>query len=169
MNNREHERAIEVITRSDVDEVAAADAAWLDSHLATCAECAEYAALVNSTGRLLRSVAVTASPALVATTQARLRARALEMREREARMFLIGISFCLGLVWSALSAAVWWKVAGWLAHRYDVPVTLVQPGLVVLWLLPAVALAVLLLNHPRLSSEDIRPVMLHREREGEIR
>ncbi len=32
--------------------------------------------LVESTGQLLRSVAITASPALVATTQARVRARA---------------------------------------------------------------------------------------------
>ncbi len=65
MTGHEHERAIDLITRNGVEETAAADAAWLDSHLAQCTECAEYAEAFERTGQLLRSVAVTASPALV--------------------------------------------------------------------------------------------------------
>ena len=76
MTNQEHERAIDIITRQGVDDIPARDTAWLETHLAVCSECAEYASLMGSTGQLLRSVAVTASPALVATTQARVRARA---------------------------------------------------------------------------------------------
>ena len=96
MTNHEHERAIDLITRRGVEDIAAPDTAWLESHLSTCAECAEYAALTDSTGRLLRSVAVTASPALVTATQARLRARATDLQEQRSRMVLIAISFCIG-------------------------------------------------------------------------
>ena len=54
MTSHEHERAIDIITRRGVEDIAATDAAWLESHLALCAECAEYASLVQSTGQLLR-------------------------------------------------------------------------------------------------------------------
>ena len=109
MTNREHERAIDLITRHGVEDIAAPDTAWLDLHLAACAECSDYADLAESTGRLLRSVAVTASPALVATTQARLRARATYLHEQRARMVLIAISFCIGAMSSAVSAWLWWR------------------------------------------------------------
>ena len=68
----DHERAIDLITRQGVEEIAVTDSAWLEAHLATCSDCAEYAEACENTGRLLRAVAVTASPALVMTS-ARLR------------------------------------------------------------------------------------------------
>ena len=90
-----------------VDDIAARDTAWLESHLEQCSECAEYAALVASTGQLLRAVAVTASPALVSTTQARVRARAAQLREHQSRVVLIAVSFCIGVLSStSLGVAV---------------------------------------------------------------
>ncbi len=47
MTNHEHERAIDIITRRGVEDIAAPDAAWLESHLVLCSECAEYARLVE--------------------------------------------------------------------------------------------------------------------------
>ena len=116
MTNPEHERAIDLIARRGVEDIAAPDAAWLESHLALCSECAEYAGAVQSTGQLLRSVAVTASPALVTTTQARVRARATYLQEQRSRMVLIAISFCIGAMSSALSAWLWWRFGGWVAR-----------------------------------------------------
>jgi hypothetical protein len=169
MTNREHDRAIDLITRRGVDDIAAADAAWLESHLALCAECTEYVALANSAGRLLRSVAITASPALVATTQARLRARATYLREQRSRMVLIAISFCIGAMSSALSAWLWWRFGGWVARHVGLPSAIVEPGILLFLLLPAIVIAGLLLAFPHPIFEGSLMLALAREHEGEKR
>jgi hypothetical protein len=169
MTNHEHDRAIDLITRRGVQEVAAADATWLDLHLTTCAECAEYAALANSTGRLLRSVAITASPALVATTQARLRARATYLQEQRSRMVLIAISFCIGAMSSALSAWLWWRFGGWVARQVGLSSAIVEPGILLFLLLPAIVIAGLLLAFPHPIFEGSLMLALAREHEGEKR
>jgi hypothetical protein len=169
MTNREHERALDLITRRGAEDVAATDMAWLESHLAICAECAEYVALANSTGRLLRSVAITASPALVATTQARLRARATYLREQRSRMVLIAISFCIGAMSSALSAWLWWRFGGWVARHVGLPSAIVEPGILLFLLLPAIVIAGLLLAFPHPIFEGSLMLALAREHEGEKR
>jgi hypothetical protein len=169
MTDHEHERALDLITRRGVEDVAAADAAWLESHLATCAQCAEYAALANSAGQLLRSVAITASPALVATTQARLRARATYLRERRSRMVLIAISFCIGAMSSALSAWLWWRFGGWVARHVGLSSAIVQPGILLFLVLPAIVIAGLLLAFPHPIFEGSLMLALAREHEGEER
>ncbi|HZL69025.1 MAG TPA: hypothetical protein VFC29_17025 [Candidatus Limnocylindrales bacterium] len=169
MTNHEHEHAIELITCRGVEDIAAPDTAWLDLHLATCTECSDYAALTDSAGRLLRSVAITASPALVMMTQARLRARSLEMRERESRMFLIGVSFCLGVLSSTASAWLWWKFGSWVAQMLGLPESIVGPGVLLFWLLPAIAIAMLLMFVPQTVFNHPLMLALAREREGEIR
>ena len=55
MTNQECRRAVDIITRQGVDDIPARDTAWLETHLAVCSECAEYASLMGSTGQLLRS------------------------------------------------------------------------------------------------------------------
>jgi hypothetical protein len=169
MTNHEHDRAIDLVTRRGVEDIAAADAAWLESHLATCADCSEYAALTSSTGRLLRSVAITASPALVATTQARLRARATYLREQRSRMVLIAISFCIGAMSSALSAWLWWRFGGWVARHVGLPSAIVEPGILLFLLLPAIVIAGLLLAFPHPMFEGSLMLALAREHEGEKR
>ena len=169
MTNREHERALDLITRRGVEDVAAADAAWLESHLATCAQCAEYAALANSTGQLLRSVAITASPALVATTQARLRARATYLQEQRSRMVLIAMSFCIGAMSSALSAWLWWRFGGWVARHVGLSAAIVEPGILLFLVLPAIVIAGLLLAFPHPIFEGSLMLALAREHEGEKR
>ncbi|HME31618.1 MAG TPA: hypothetical protein VKG65_02585 [Terriglobales bacterium] len=169
MTNQEHERAIDIITRQGVDDIAAHDTAWLESHLAQCSECAEYAALVASTGQLLRAVAVTASPALVSTTQARVRARAAQLREHQARVVLIAVSFCIGVLSSTVSAWLWWRVGGWVAEHVGLPPSYVAPGILLFWLLPAIVIAVLMLAFPHHGLEQSLMLSLAREREGENR
>jgi len=169
MTNREHERALELITRGGAEDIAAPDATWLESHLATCAECAEYAALARSTSQLLRSVAVTASPALVMTTQARVRARATYLQEQRSRMVLIAISFCIGAMSSVLSAWLWWRFGGWVAQHAGLSSAIVEPGILLFLLLPAIVIAGLMLAFPHPVFEG--PVMraLARGHKGEKR
>src|ERR1035438_496904 len=169
MTNHEHDRAIELITCKSNQVVAAADTTWLDLHLAACAECSDYAALTDSTGRLLRSVAITASPALVATTQARLRARAMYLQEQRSRMVLIAISFCIGAMSSALSAWLWWRFGGWVAQHVGLSAAIVEPGILLFLLLPAVVIAGLLLAFPHPVFEGSLMLALAREHEGEKR
>src|SRR5271165_223461 len=169
MTDHEHERAIDIITRHGADDIAARDTAWLEAHLARCAECAEYAALVTSTGQLLRAVAITASPALVATTQARIRERAAQLREHQARVALIAVSFCIGVLSSTISAWLWWRFGGWVAGRLSLPGSIVEPGVFVFWLLPAIVIAVLMLAFPHHGLEQSLMLSLAREREGENR
>jgi anti-sigma factor RsiW len=150
MTAREHERALDLIMRRGTEEIAAPESVWLNSHLSECSECASFAADFDSTGRLLQTVAVTASSSLVTATQMRLRARAAELQERQSRTVLITISFCIGAMSSTMSAWLWWRFGGWVAQRLALPASIVEPGVFVAWMLPAVAIAVAMLasSHP---------------------
>ena len=167
MTNREHERAIDIVTRRGVEELAAPDVAWLESHLAVCSECAEYASLVGSAGQLLRSVAVTASPALLAVTQTRVHERAAQLREHQARVVLIAVSFCIGVLSSTVSAWLWWRFGGWAAERLSLPNSIVAPGVFVAWLLPAVVIALAMLASSRPVFDRSVTLALLGEREGD--
>jgi len=167
MTNHEHDRAIDLITRGGGDDISTRDEAWLESHLALCSECAEYAKAFEQTGQLLRSFAVSASPALVTATQARVKTRAAQLREHQARVVLISVSFCIGVVSSTISAWLWWRFGGWVAGRLSLPGSIVEPGMFVAWLLPAIVIAAVMLasSHPVLD-RSVTLAMLG-EREGD--
>ena len=169
MSNQEHERAIELIMREGSEGIAARDSEWLESHLAQCSECAGYAAGFDQTGRLLQSVAITASTSLVRETQAKVRARAVYLQEQRSRMVLIAISFCVGAMSSTLSAWLWWKFGAWVAEHLGVSSAIIEPGILLFFLLPAVLVAVLMLAFPHPVLDDLLIARLSREQEGEIR
>jgi hypothetical protein len=149
MTNSDHQRACELVLLREVEGISSGDAAWLASHLEVCVECSGFGEELALAERALRAEPVMASSALVNATQARVRQRAAELRDHQARTFLIGISFCLGLLWSAGSAFVGLKLSGWLADKIHVAPWIVASGLVVFWLAPAIAMAVgLLAQHP---------------------
>jgi hypothetical protein len=162
----DHDRALELIMRRGPEDIAARDGDWLNAHLESCSACAGYAEDFEQTGHLLRAVAVTATPALVARTQARVQARALYLNEQRSRMVLIAISFCLGVLSSVTSAWLWWKFGGWVADRVGLPSFLVQPGILLFLLLPAVVIAVLMLAFPAPVLEEKFIAALARERDG---
>ncbi len=148
-----HERAMELITQRDVEGITESDAAWLESHLDGCAECAGFAVAMGDAEQAVRSVTVMASAGLVASTQARVQVRAAQLREREARRFLIAISFAMGVVFSTASAWAWWEVGGWMVERFSLPSVIVGPGLVLFWLMPAIFLGVLVVASPESNFE----------------
>ncbi len=149
MSNSDHERARELVLLRDIEGMSGDDAVWLASHLEGCGECSGFADGLEFAERALRAEPVMASSALVSATQMRVRQRAAELRDHEARNFLIGISFCLGLLWSAGAAFVGLKLSGWLADKIHVAPWIIATALVVFWLAPAIAMAVgLLVFHP---------------------
>ena len=153
MNGHEHERAVDLISRREIEGVTEAEARWLESHLAECADCSEYEVAMGSAEQAMRSFTVMATGSLVASTQARVQARAVELRERESRRFLVAISFAMGVVFSTLSAWAWWKVGGWMVERFSLPSAIVGPGLVLSWLLPVIFLGVVLAAFPESNFE----------------
>jgi hypothetical protein len=166
MSNHEHERALELIMRRGSEELAVRDLEWLNTHLATCSGCAAYAEDFDQTGHLLRAVAVTASPSLVSRTQQRVHARALYLEEQRSRQVLIAISFLLGVLSSATSGWLWWKFGGWIAAHLGLSQALVEPGILVFLVLPAVLIAGLMMTFPNPLLEERFLAALASEREG---
>lgn len=152
MTNSDHERAREFLLLHDIEGIRDSDATWLASHLESCSECSGFADALELTERTLRAEPVMASAALVSATQMCVRQRAAQLRDQQARNFLIGISFCLGLLWSAGSAFVGLKLSGWLADKIHVAPWIIAGAFVVFWLAPAVAMAIGLLVHHPLSN-----------------
>jgi len=159
MNANEHGRAMDLLTQRDIEGIAENEAQWLAAHLAECRECASFDLALSDAEQTLRSATVMASASLVASTQARVRARAEQLRERQARMVLIGVSFCLGVLTSTLTAWAWWKCGAWVAERLGLPAGIVEPGVLLFWLLPAVAIALLMVLVP---VEEFEGSILHR-------
>lgn len=153
MNGNEHERAIDLLTRRDVEGIGDADAPWLEMHLQECEACASFDRALSGAEHALRSYTVMASASLVESTRNRVHARAQQLREHQSRMALIGISFCLGVVTSTLTAWVWWKFGGWVAERFGLPSSIVEPGVLLFWLLPAIVIAVVMVAVPPAAFE----------------
>jgi hypothetical protein len=149
MNRSEHERARGLVLMQGLEEVSADESAWLAAHLGQCGECAEFAEALQLTAQALRSTPVQSGTLLVSATQARVRARAAELQDQQNRYFLIGISFCLGLLWSAGSLFLGWRLSGWLGERFHVAAWMVGAGMVLFWLLPAAAMTLVLVFHRR--------------------
>ena len=89
-----------------------------------------------------------ASASLIESTRARVHLRAQQLREQQARAMLIAVSFCLGVVTSTLTAWVWWKFGGWVAQSLSLPSGIVEPGVLLFWLLPAIVIAALMVTYP---------------------
>ena len=153
MNGLEHERAIDLLSRADVEGIPQADARWLESHLAACSDCSAYEMALHGAERAIRSVTVMASVSLVESTRARVHARAQQLREQESRMVLIGVSFCLGVLTSTLTAWIWWKSGAWIAQRLGLPSGIVEPGVLLFWLLPAIVIALVMVPVPPATFE----------------
>lgn len=166
MTTHEHERAIELITRRGTEDLAAGDLHWLNAHLDGCGPCAQYAQDFDNTGHVLRAISITATPSLVASTQARVRARAMHLQEQRSRMVLIAISFCLGAMSSAVSAWLWWRFGAWVAERFGWSQAIVQPGIMLALVLPAIVIAGLMLVFPHPVTDGALMTALAREREG---
>ena len=166
MTNHDHERAMELIARQGTEELPAAELNWLESHLGVCSACNDYAEALAGAARLMRSTAITAGAALVASTQARLRARAHELEEQRARMVLIAISFCLGAMSSAVSAWLWWRFGGWVGDRLGLSPAIMAPGIMFFLLMPALVIAGLMLAFPHHVLEERWLAVWAREREG---
>ncbi len=93
----------------------------------------------------MRSQPLAADSALVWATRMRVRARAVELRQREERMWLV----CLACLFVGLSAALttplFWRAFEWMGVWAGVSSWVWQAGFTFFWIAPALVVGALLL------------------------
>jgi len=150
-----HARAARLMDAELVEGIPATERAWLDEHLERCAGCRAHAERTERTVQSLRSLVVQINPALVSATQVRLRLRARELHEHQARMRALWVSCALSWVMGAVSAPLLWRGLAWLGQRFALPQPARLAVFLLAWTVPAVVVgAVLAWQRWRAASEN---------------
>jgi len=137
MNPDVHERALRLIDVSQVEGISTADREWLDEHLAGCATCQARARANEHALQALRSNTVMIEPALVSVTRARVRWRARELQENQARLRALWISCGFSWLLGAVTAPILWQGMAWLGRHFELSPAIWVTGFAMLWLAPA--------------------------------
>jgi anti-sigma factor RsiW len=156
MNPEVHVRAQRLIDAWQVEGIPAHERDWLDAHLAECAECQARVRANERALQLLRSNAVRVDPALVAVTQARVRARAQQLREKQARLRALWIACALSWLMGAVTAPLLWQAFSWLGQRFHVSQAISITLFAFCWIAPAMVVgAVLAWQYSHSADADI--------------
>lgn len=147
MTHDAHERSRLLLAHGDAEQLSPSDRSWLEEHLSACEDCRAFAQETQDLVRALRSIPIAADRTLVTTTQMRVRRRARELRQRDERMWLVGVS-CVAVTLAAFVTNVaCWRGFTWLVERTHISVALWPIAFVALWIVPALGASVLLLAH----------------------
>lgn len=145
MKTELHDRARDMVAASSVEGLTPAETAWLEDHLSACADCSQYAQAAAMARQALHSLSFRVNPALVVATQARVRLRARELREREHRLLPVWISCIVAMAVGVVSTPYLWEAFAWLGGMAQLPPPVWQTGFALFWFAPAVLAAILLL------------------------
>lgn len=143
MNPEIHERACWLIDAWHVEGISAPERQWLEAHLAECPACRARANANERALQVLRTNTLSVDPALVSTTQARVRMRVRELRENQVRIRALWISCALSWVLGAVSAPLVWRAFQWVGLHAALPNMIWETAFALWWLLPAGAVAAL--------------------------
>jgi predicted anti-sigma-YlaC factor YlaD len=145
MNSDLHERARMLVALSGPEGLAAEEQSWLATHLESCPACREFAENTSEAIASLRMVSVTAGARLISATQLRVRQRALELQNRQERMWIVAVCCAAVTVCAAVTTFFLWSGFAWLGAwaRLDPPVWAVS--FVAFSLMPALVTGLLLL------------------------
>lgn len=132
-----HQKAASLIAASRVEGLSIADRAWLDSHLDTCAACAAHAESLNDTLAALRSFRVTLEPEVLEATRRRVRVRAQELKERQARVRGLWIACVFSWLLGACSAPLLWFIFRSMGNYLDLPRSMWVFAMGIYWIVPA--------------------------------
>lgn len=144
MNPEHHERARELLMAARVGSLIEADQTWLDSHLDGCADCRVYAETLEAAVAAVRAFQAAVDPALTEATRQRLRVRAHELREQEARMRALWVACGLSWVLGVLTAPLLWWGLEWIGQRLVLPKPVWVTAFLFSWIVPAAVVAALL-------------------------
>jgi anti-sigma factor RsiW len=133
----DHDRAQHVAALLLTGDVGADERAFLERHLAACPACTTAVAAMERGLVALRSVSVRPEPALVASTQRRVRERALRLREEQARRRGLVLSSMLAAVLTGLTGLSLWRLLDWVGGLAVAP-SVWAPVLLTVWFVPGV-------------------------------
>ena len=143
MTYSDHERAREFIVLGE--DLPDAQQTWLRGHLQDCADCRDYREAASQVVRGLRSQPLAADSAMVQATQMRVRARGIELRQQQERMWLV----CLSCLFVGMSAAIttplFWRAFEWMGEWASVSNSVWQMGFALFWTVPALVVSAILL------------------------
>ena len=137
MNQEIHERACRLIDAWQVEGISDCEREWLEAHLAECPACQSRSSANERALRVLRSNSLIVDPALVSTTQARVRWRARELREKQEHLRALWISCGLSWLLGALTAPLLWEAIAWLGRRLELSQAIWVAAFAMCWLAPA--------------------------------
>jgi len=135
-----HQHAYRLIDTQFVEGLEGMDAAErarLESHWAECAECQARMRATNLALQALRQNTVMVDPALVGTTQARVRLRGRELRANQLRMRTLWIACGLSWLMGAITAPLLWQAMAWLGRHFELSPAIWITGFAMFWLAPA--------------------------------
>ncbi len=152
MNPEIHDRACRLIDTWQVEGISDAEREWLEAHLEDCAACQARSSANERALQVLRSNSVIVDLDLVSTTQARVRWRARELRENQARLRALWISCGLSWLLGTLTAPLLWEAIAWLGRRFDISSVVRITVFAFCWFAPATIVgAVVAWRHSRSS------------------
>jgi len=144
MTQSSHEEIRRLITTS-ADDLSQAQQALLREHLKDCGSCRDYAAVTAEIVRAVRGIAVAADPRLVLDTQARVRARAFALRQRQQWLTLVALACPFVGLSAAITTPLIWRGFEWIGTRAGLSRPVWQAGFAFYWMVPALLVSVLLL------------------------
>ena len=144
MTQSSHQEIRRLIATS-ADVLSEAQQALLHAHLQDCGSCRDYAAATAEIVHALRGIPVAADPRLVLNTQARVRARAFALRQRQQWLTLVALACPFVGLSAAITTLLIWRAFDWIGTFAGLPRLLWQVGFAFYWVVPALLVSVVLL------------------------
>jgi len=144
MTQSSHQEIRRLIATS-AEDLSEAQRALLRAHLQDCGSCRDYAAATAEIVRALRGVPLAANPRLVLNTQARVRARAFALRQRQQWLTLVALACSFVGLSAAITTPLIWRAFDWIGTHAGLSRPLWQAAFALYWMVPALLVSVLLL------------------------
>jgi anti-sigma factor RsiW len=146
MTENDHQRVRQLSMAGRIEEISSADRQGLDSHLASCADCARFAASLDEAIGAARLPAVMADSSLVRATQSRVRRRAAQLQAHSAAMRPLWIAVAMVCAWATLTTPLLWAAFAWLGAALSLSNAEWRTGFLFAWIAPTLAASLLLLG-----------------------
>lgn len=144
MTQSSHDEVRKLIAAS-ADNLSEAQQALLHAHLQDCGPCRDYAAATAEIVRAVRAVPLAADPRLVRNTQARVRARALALRQRQQWLTLVALACPFVALSAAITTPLVWRAFQWMGTYAGLSRPVWEVGFAFYWIVPGLLVSILLL------------------------
>lgn len=137
MKKISHERALQLAAMHMATDISHDEQSWVAAHLSECAACSTRVQQRQAMLNEMRSVSIAATSALVRTTKVKVRARAIEMNQRQSRRVSVWVALMVALLWYGVSTPFLLEAGTDLAHWTSMPDSLTQVTMFGFWVTPA--------------------------------